>query len=111
MTNKMTAGLRKGLATALLIGLAACSDDTPTGGLLNQDGDSGGVDPDAEYVLALDGPTCVTAGRTSDPFTALLTTTEGEPVPDVFVLIEPFVGDEPAGTITATAPDGRQRAL
>ena len=109
MTNKMTAGLRKGLATALLIGLAACSDDTPTGGLLNQDGDSGGVDPDAEYVLALDGPTCVPAGRTSDPFTALLTTTEGEPVPDVFVLIEPFVGDEPAGTITATAPDGRQR--
>ena len=74
---RRSACLRKGLATALLIGLAACSDDTPTGGLLNQDGDSGGVDPDAEYVLALDGPTCVTAGRTSDPFTALLTTTEG----------------------------------
>ncbi|WP_348672954.1 hypothetical protein [uncultured Abyssibacter sp.] len=109
MTNKIFAGLRRGLATVFILGLAACSDDTPTGGLLNQDGDSGGVDPDAEYVLTLEGPTCVTAGRTSDPFTALLTTTEGDPVPDVFVLIEPFVGDEAAGSITATAPDGRQR--
>lgn len=108
MTDNTIPRLRGLLAIALLPILAACSDDTPTGGLLNQQ-DSGGVDPDADYVLTLDGHTCVSAGATSEPFTALLTTEQGDPVSDVFVLIEPSVGDEPAGTITATAPDGRQR--
>ncbi|MBR9813603.1 hypothetical protein GYB61_07080 [bacterium] len=89
--------------------LAACSDDDPEGGLLASGGGNTGSDTSTPVLIALDGPTCVTAGQRSDLFTATVTNAGGTPVTDTFVGIEGAVGDEPAGTIRAIGRDGRER--
>ena len=109
--NNTLAPVRRIVATICLASaLVACSDDDPSGGLLA--GGAGNTDNDdasTPVLIALDGPTCVTAGERSDPFTATLTTEDGTPVADTFVGIEGAVGDEPAGSIRAIGPDGRER--
>lgn len=97
---------RRAVAALSIALLAACSDDTPTGGLLNQQ-DTAVDDAITEAFIALDGPVCVAAGEVSDEFTATVTDEDGDPVTDTFVRIEPVFGNEPAGTITAVGPEGR----
>lgn len=110
MMHALTWGRRATAAAPialLVLMLSACSDDTPTGGLLNEQNQNNADEPQGEFEIALDGPTCVAAGRVSEEFTATVTDEAGDPVTDTFILIEPFFGDEPAGSVTALDPDGR----
>lgn len=98
--------LRFVACSLLALAVAACSDDDPTGGLLNNDGSATGADDDGPVLIALDGPDCVTSGQRSELFTATVTDTGGDPVPEVFVGVEGQAGDEPAGLVRGIDPDG-----
>ena len=98
---------RLALGALLTLALVACSDDDPTGGLLNSGGAGADADDDALVVITLDGPDCVTSGQRSDLFTATVTEEgSGDPVADVFVGVEGQAGDEPAGLVRGIDPDG-----
>lgn len=100
---------RIAIAACAMSLLVACSDDDPEGGLLAGDGSGGGADSSTPVLIELNGPTCVTAGESSEQFTATVTTSNGSPVSDTFVGIEGNFNDEAAGTVRATGADGRTR--